>query len=199
MLFILTDKLQLNLDYILGYKDLKDVYIEYKDQGIDKVESVFKYIFEVADPRSYSNRNAFDDIEKHTRGLVYANLESLKVTKTLNKAIKFYESYRYNIEADLLKDLKDNLKLSIKTNKHINKSLDDKLNSQTLSDADISAIITLQGKIFDLIEQLPSKIEAIKKLEVKVYESYTRPAEKARGDKPIPSSFEGDPDIEGEL
>jgi hypothetical protein len=199
MLFILTDKLHLNMEYVLGYKEFAQLYEDYKGEGIAKVEAVFKYIFEVADPRSYSNRNSFGDDERHDRGLTYVNLSNLKITKNIKSAIKLYKDESYSLEIQLLSDLKDNIQLAIKTNSLINKSLSRKLDADDLSDADLSSLIGLQSKLFDIIDEAPDKIEAIKKLELKVYESYTKPRAKARGDKEIPSSYDGDPDIEGEL
>ena len=68
-----------------------------------------------------------------------------------------------------------------------------------LDTSDITSIMGLQNKLFDLINELPNKIKTIKKLEATVYEELMRGKEIGRGGAEIPDSYEGDPEIEGAI
>ena len=198
--FIVDNKLKLNVEYILFHKPFKILFD--KNQGKDKdyIEGIFKYIYEIADPRSYSNKSAYDKDKSHIQALKLGNLpESFKVTKEVKDAIKYYIDEYYTVEATLLKELRGTLHLFIDTNRKIKNEIQRKINNDETSGDDLIAILGLQDKLFKAVNELPNKIESIKNLEAKVNEQLSKPSVIGRGGEEIPSSYEGDPDIEGEV
>lgn len=198
--FVIDNKLKLNMEYILFHKPFRTIFYKYQDKNRDLIEGIFMYIYEIADARSHSNKNAFSKDKAHTQGLKIGSLpESFKVTSDIQAAIDYYKNTYYNVEADLLKELRSTLYIFMDTNKQIKKSVANKINSDKITDDSLIQVLTLQERLFKVISELPSKIESIKLLESKVNEQTLKSDITGRGGKVIPSSYEGDPEIEGEL
>ena len=197
---IVNKRLVLNLEYILFYKEFKNVYDEYAEEGIEEVEKVFKYIYEIADYRSFSNRRNYAPVQAHEHARRISKLDdTFKVTKPVKAAIDYYKKENYSVNATLLSDLQNTLYLSIKINEKIQKVLESKLSNPDLKEESISSLITMQGKLFDIIDGLPDRIEKVKKLEATVNDELAESRPEGRGGGEIPASYDGDPEIEGEL
>ncbi len=191
---IVGTTLEFDLAYISFYKEFKAILTD----DLDYTEKIFKYIYEVADNRSYSNRNVLSKDEAHHRGITLAGLPlDFKTSKEINTAIKKYKELNKNHIADLLKDLKATLFLSIKINERIHKVLDARLSNPELKDEEIPTLVNLQGKLFDTIDAIPNRIQKIKELEVVVYNELAKPDIIGKGGEVIPDSYDGDPEIEG--
>jgi len=191
-------KLEIDLEYVLFYKEFKQIYHSDLSPNKQWATKVFKYIYEIADYKSHSNKNQLpkDEAKKHAINL--AGLDSdFTPDDTINKAIKTYRKLNHSIIADLLKDLKSTLLLSTKLNTKIYQAIETELKNPDLPRESIGSIMTLQSKLFDLIDGLPSKVSRLKALEVEVYEELAKTKEEMRGGGEIPDSYEGDPQIEG--
>lgn len=191
-------KLEFDRRYILMNKPFAKIV---EKLGEEQANKVFRYIYEVADNRSYSNKQAVSDLAAHEHGINLAGLDStFKPSKLIKDAITYYKQHNYNLHADTLKELKQTLNQTKRLNTRIRVALDNKLNSdEGLDTSDITSIMGLQNKLFDLINELPNKIKTIKKLEATVYEELMRGKEIGRGGAEIPDSYEGDPEIEGAI
>lgn len=197
---IVDNKLVLNLEYILFYDEFKKVYDMYADKGTDEVEKVFRYIYEIADYRSFANRRHYEDDVAHDHAINVSGLsQDFKITNAIKKAIALYKKDNYSVNSILLKDLQNTLHLSIKINEKIQKVLESKITNPELKEEGISNIITLQGKLFEIIDGLPDRIDKVKKLEATVNDELKQSRPKGRGGSEIPASYDGDPEIEGEL
>lgn len=198
MLFtIINNKLYTNVEYILMYEEFAAVYLKYTNEESDKI---FRYIYEIADSRSYSNRRKFNELEQEAYAYNISKLDvNFKIGNIIKKAITKYKELHYNANQELLNELEGTLDLSFKINKQIKELLSRKLDDK-VQDGDLVSLINLQNKLFDVINELPNKMEQIKQLKAKVDESYTKAKPIARGTgEEIPASYEGDSDIEGDV
>lgn len=193
-----TDKLEFNLEYILFYKEFSIIYSS--DNTVNKqfANKVFRYIYERCDYKSYSNKHNLSKEKAHSYALNLAGLDtSFEISKVVKAAMDMYKKLNYNVNAELLKDLKATLNLSISINEKIHRALEVRLSNPDLADEQIPILITLQSKLFEVIDGLPNKISKVKELEAEVYDELAKPKELARGGDEIPDSYEGDPEIEG--
>ena len=191
-------KLHFDLEYVLLHKPFADLYNDVKGEESDDYIKYFKYIYEIADNRSYSNKQGVSDKEAHENACNLANLETdFDKPKTLIPAIKYYKNKNYILNADTLKALLKTLNKTRKINARFDEALDNKLNNNEIKDSELSDIITLQTKLFNLIDDLPDKIRTIKRLESEVFEDLQREKELARGGVVISPSYEGDDEIDG--
>ena len=192
---IKNKKLSLNLDYLLFYDEFAKIYREHEEEIAIKI---FKYIYEVSDERSYSNRNVLSKAKAHNHAVTMTGLgDTFSITPDIKKAIDKYKKLTKDTNAILLKDLKSTLNLSRDINKKIYKALELKLQNPELPEADIPSLITLQNKLFETIDGLPDKFKKIKELETEVYEELSKPPVIARGGEIAPASYDGDETIEG--
>lgn len=195
---IKLDRLDFNLEYILFYKEFAAIYNA--DVSVNKVyaNKVFRYIYEICDYKSYSNKHNLSKTKAHAYALNLSGLdERFTITSDIKSAMNKYKKLNYNINAELLKDLQATLNLSISINEKIYRALEVRLSNPDLADDQIPTLITLQSKLFEVIDGLPAKISKVKELEAQVYDELSKPKEIARGGEEIPDSYEGDPEIEG--
>ncbi|KAF5080381.1 hypothetical protein DSECCO2_120230 [anaerobic digester metagenome] len=178
------------------YEEFAAVYLKYTEEESDKV---FRYVYEIADSRSYSNRRRLNELEQESYARDLSGLDSnFKVGNVIKKAITKYKALHYNSNQELLNELEGTLDLSFKINRQIKELLSKKLDDK-VQDGDLVSLINLQNKLFDVINELPNKIEQLKQLRGKVNEDYVKPKQQARGEGEIPASYDGDPDIEGTI
>lgn len=193
-----NNKLDLDLAYILLYKEFKNIYDSDNTPDKSYANSIFRYIYEICDYRSYSNRQGLSKNKAHSHALNLANLDDkFSVNKEIKSAIDLYKQLNYNVNAELLSDLKATLGLSVKINEKIHKILDSRLSNPDLPESDIGILINIQKQLFEIITNLPEKINKVKELEEDVYTELAKPKEIGRGGEIIPDSYEGDPEIEG--
>lgn len=195
---ITNNKLDVDLTYILLYKEFKTIYDSDTTSDKSKAEAVFRYIYERCDYRSYSNRQGLKKAEAHSHALNLAGLDtSFILDKPVTAAMNLYKKLNYNVNAELLSDLKATLALSVKINEKIHKVLDTRLSNPDLPETDIGILINVQKQLFEIIAGLPDRINKVKELEADVYSDLSKPKEIGRGGDVIPDSYEGDPEIEG--
>lgn len=195
---IKSSKLEVDLEYVLFYKEFKNIYNSDNTPEKAYAKKLFMYIYEVCDYKSYANRNNFSKAKAHKHAVNLAGLDSdFEPTGFIAEGIKAYKKLNYNINAELLRDLKATLLLSIQINDKIYKAIELELQNDDLPRDSIGAIINLQGKLFELIDGLPNKINKVKELEAEVYEELSKPKEEARGGGEVIDSYEGNPEIEG--
>ncbi len=191
-------KLDIDLEYVLFYKEFKTIYQSDTTPNKEQAIRRFKYIYEIADYRSYSNKNQLAKDKAHQYAINLSGLDTkYKPEDIVKAAIKLYKKLNHSIIADLLNDLKATLLLSTKLNDKIYRAIDLELQNEDLPRESIGTIMTLQSKLFELIDGLPSRVTRIKELEVEVYEELAKPKEEQRGGGAIPDSYEGNPQIEG--
>jgi DNA integrity scanning protein DisA with diadenylate cyclase activity len=181
------------------YKEFHDVYKQSANDDI--ADRIFRFIYEIADLRSYSNKRNFKDEAKYEYAKTLAKLpHEFIITPTIDKAIKKYSKESYSVNAQLLKDLTATLHLSIKINEHIKTHLETTLSNDKVEKDEIGTIFNMQKQLFEMIDKLPSMFNKVKELEAKVHDELSKPKPIGRGTgEEIPDSYEGDPDIEGEL
>jgi hypothetical protein len=195
-LFIVNDnKLDILKEYILMYDEFSVILNSF---SYDEAIKIFKYIYEVSDNKSISNRQSYSKQKQKDHAKLLAKLDSDFVeTSIIKTAIKKYKELNYNSNAEILSQLKANLQLSIEINNKIHKYLKAQLSNSELDDNKIPRIMEFQSKLFDVVEAIPNKIEKVKRLEAIVYDEITKKEIVGRGGEIIPDSYEGDPDIEG--
>jgi len=191
-------ELYFDLEYVLLHEPLKDLFDETSKQNNEHIP-YFKYLYEIADNRSYSNKQGLSDNEAHKQACDLANLDyNFIKPKSLNNAIKHYRSHNYSLNADTLRNLIKTLNKTKKINARLNESLDNYLDTdKELTQDNINSIIKTQSSLFDLIDKLPEKIEKIKVLEAKVFEEVQKKRELIRGGHILSPSLDGDSEIEG--
>lgn len=192
---IKENKLDINLEYVLFHKEFADIYKAYPH---DEALKIFQYIYERCDYKSYSNKQNYTTAKAHDYALKISKLsDTFVIDPVIKAAMKLYKKHNYNINAELLKDLKSTLELSVNINERIHKALRTSLDNDKLEDTAISTLITLQTKLFEVIDGLPTRITKVKQLEELVYSELAKPKVIARGGEEIPDSYEGDPEVEG--
>ncbi len=191
-------KLELDLEYVLFYDDFRKIYESDPTPNKDTATRIFKYIYEIADYKSHSNRSQLSKEKARHHAINLSGLDSDFVPdNNVQKAIKTYRKLNHSIIAELLKDLTATLLLSTKLNSKIYKAIELELKNEDMPKESIGTVITLQTKLFDLIDGLPSRVNRLKALELEVYEELAKSKDEIRGGGEILDSYEGDPQIEG--
>jgi len=195
---VTPEGLKVDWEYILLYPEFEKLYKRDDDPEKKYADKLLRYIYERCDVKSYCVKNGLKEREAHKHALQLAGLPfSFDLDKDIVQAMKRYKQIHYNEVADLLSSLRNTLKLSKKINDKIQKAIEVRLSNPDMKEEDIPHMIMLEEKLFKVIENLPDKIKSLKELESVVHKELTKPKGLGRGQKVIPDSYDGDPEIEG--
>lgn len=186
-------ELDLNLEELLKYEILANIYIN--DKSPNKSDSIlyFRYLDFITNPRGYCVKNGLSKVESHNYAFKNTNLpKDFKFPINNEDIIKFTKEH---LQCDVVNEL---INVSIQalriTIKNL-KSYISELNQLEIDDfkkddktVDLTNIIS---KTMSITNSIPDKIKMLEELLAKQEESKT-----LRGSKPYESSMDGDSEIE---
>lgn len=144
---------------LLLYPEFKAVLNRTKSANKDMVIAEFTYIYVIADPKSFPNRQGFNSSDKHTYALELAELPShYTPDKLVTNAINKYKELKVTAITSLVLELLNSIDISTRVVRKLNRELELKLEKNNMTEDDL---YKLKGQL-DTVLNLHGKIPSLK-------------------------------------